>query len=145
MTDWLLHTMPEMMARYEYMHSLLSWLQEWINEVNQERPAFPWVLPDPLLIASLERAGQENKSVSILRFLAQVKKQAEDLEKVNRDHGNANRAMGTLMNLTEKVPALEKQLKRELIWSGIKADLYFMVLVLILILLLYALTMRVAT
>jgi len=41
--------------------------------------------------------------------------------------------MRTLIDLTENLPDLEKQLKHELIWSGIKARLYFVVLALILI------------
>ena len=133
MNDWLLHTMPEMMARYEYMQSLLGWLQEWINELNKERPVFPWVLPDPLLIASLEQAAQESRSVNVLRFLAKVKKQVEELEGVNSESSNDALAIRTLIKLTENVPGLEKQLKHELIWSGIKARFYFVVLVLILI------------
>ena len=133
MNDWLLHTMPEMMARYEYIQSLLGWLQEWINELNQERPVFPWVLPDPLLIASLEQAARESRSVNLLRFLAKVEKQVEELKSVNRESSNDTLAMRTLMNLTENVPALMKQLRHELIWSGIKARLYFVVLALIVI------------
>ena len=131
MTNWLLSTMPEMMARYKYIHSLLGWLQEWINDVNKERPAFPWVLPDPLLIASLEKAAQESRSVNVLRFLAKVQKQVEALEKVNDKPSNDALAMNTLMDFD--VPALEKLLKRELMWSGIKARFYFVVLALILI------------
>jgi hypothetical protein len=121
------------MPCYEYMQSLLGWLQEWINELNKERPVFPWVLPDPLLIASLEQAAQESRSVNVLRFLAKVKKQVEELEGVNSESSNDALAIRTLIKLTENVPGLEKQLKHELIWSGIKARFYFVVLVLILI------------
>lgn len=132
MVDWLLRQMPEMMARYEYMQSLLDWLQEWINEIKKEKPAFPWALPSPLLMASLERAAQECKAVNILRFLVAVQKQAADLEKVNRQSNDDALAMRTLINLSDNVPKLEKQLKGELVRSGLMARLFFFVLLFLL-------------
>lgn len=133
MIDWLLRQMPEMLARYEYMHSLLDWLQEWINEVKSEKPASPWILPSSLLMTSLERAAQECKAVNILRFLVQVQMQVAELEKVNRQSNNDPLAMRTLMNLSDNVPKLEKQLKGELVKSGIMARLFFFVLLLLLL------------
>lgn len=133
MTDWLLHQMPEMLARYEYVKSLLEWLQEWINEIKSEKPAFPWVLPDPLLITSIERAAQECKDVRLLRFLVDVQKQIAELEKVNRQSDNDERAMTTLVNLADNVPKLEERLKKQLIRSGLMARLFFFVLLFLLV------------
>jgi hypothetical protein len=132
MIDWLLNQMPEMLARYEYMHSLLAWLQEWINELKLERPAFPWVLPSPLLIASLERAAQECRAVNILRFLVEVQKQIDELKKVNEQRGNDTLALQALMNLSDNVPRLERRLKNELVKSGVMARLFFIVLLFLL-------------
>lgn len=120
MIDWLLNQMPEMLARYEYMHSLLDWLQEWINELKIEKPAFPWVLPSPLLITSLERAAQECRAVNILRFLVEVQKQIDELKKVNEQRGNDTLALQALMNLSDNVPRLERRFKKRAceIWSN---------------------------
>ena len=124
--------MPEMLARYEYMHSLLGWLQEWFNELKIKKPAFPWILPNPLLIASLERAAQECKAVNILRFLVEVQKQIDELKKVNEQRGNDTLALQALMNLSDNVPRLERRLKNELVKSGIMARLFFVVLLFLL-------------
>lgn len=133
MIDWLLRQMPEMLARYQYMQSLLDWLQEWINELKGEKPAFPWVLPSPLLMSSLERAAQECKSVKILRFLVDVQKQIAELENVNRERNNDALAIRMLMNLSDNVAKLENQLKAELVKAGIMAWLFFLVLLALLL------------
>lgn len=133
MTDWLLHQMPEMLARYEYVKSLLEWLQEWICEIKSEKPAFPWVLPSPLLLTSLERAAQECKDVRLLRFLVDVQKQIAELEQVNRQSGNDRLAITTLMNLSDNIPKLEERLKTQLIRSGLMARLFFVVLLFLLV------------
>jgi hypothetical protein len=133
MSDWLLRQMPEMLARYEYVKSLLEWLQEWINEIKSEKPKFPWMVPSPLLLSSLERAAQECKDVRLLRFLVDVQKQIAELEKVNRATGNSELAISTLMDLSDNVPKLEKRLKTQLIWSGVMARVFFLVLLFLLV------------
>ncbi len=133
MTDWLLQRMPEMLARYEYVKSLLEWLQEWINEIKSEKPAFPWVLPTPLLLTSLERAAQECKDVHLLRFLVDVQKQIAELERVNRESGNDALAISTLMNLSDNIPKLEERLKAQLVRSGLMARVFFFVLLFLLV------------
>ena len=101
MNDWLLHQMPEMLARYEYLKSLLEWLQEWLDEIKREKPAFPWIMPSPLLLSSLERAAQECKDVRLLRFIVDVQKQIVELDQVNRQSGNDTLAITTLMKLSD--------------------------------------------
>ncbi|MDQ6911927.1 MAG: hypothetical protein M3128_03525 [Verrucomicrobiota bacterium] len=132
MVDWLLHQMPEMLARYDYMRSLLDWLEEWFEDLKADKPAFPWVMPHPLLIASLERAAQDCKSVAILRFLVEVQKQIAALERVNRESDNDALAVQTLMSLSDDMPKLEKELKGQLLRSGIMARLFFFVLLFLL-------------
>jgi len=133
MSDWLLRQMPEMLARYDYVKSLLEWLQEWINEIKSEKPVFPWLLPSPLLLLSLERAAQECKNVHLLRFLVDVQKQIAELEKVNRQSADDRLAITTLMNLADNVPKLEERLKSQLIRSGLMARLLFFVLLFLLV------------
>lgn len=125
--------MPEMLARYDYMRSLLDWLQEWFEELKADKPAFPWVFPSPLLMTSLEQAAQDCKSVTILRFLVSVQKQIAELERVNRESDNDALAIRALMNLSDNVPKLEKELKSQLVRSGIMARLFFFVLLFLLI------------
>jgi len=132
MIDWLLNRMPDMLARYEYLHSLLRWLQEWIDQLKVGKPAFPWVLPDALLIASLEKAAQECKAVNILRFLVNVQKQVAQLKNVNEQRTNDALAIKALTDLSDNVPKLEEQLKSELVKSGIMARLFFIVLIFLL-------------
>jgi len=133
MSDWLLRQMPEMLARYEYVKSLLEWLQEWFNEVKSERPAFPWPSPSPLLLSSLERAAQECKDVRLLRFLVDAQKQIAELERVNRQSGDDRLAITALMKLAANIPKLEERLKSQLIRSGLMARLFFVVLLFLLI------------
>lgn len=133
MTDWLLSRMPEMLARYEYVKSLLEWLQEWIDEINIPQPAFPWVLPDRVLIAALEKAAQESKDVRLLRFLVDVQKQTAELERINRDSGNDSLAISTLMNLADNIPEIEESLKAQLVRSGVMARVFFFALVFLLL------------
>jgi hypothetical protein len=133
MVDWLLRQMPEMLARYQYLEALLEWLQEWIAEVKATNPAFPWILPSPLLMTSLEGAAQECKDVNMLRFVVEVQKQIAQLDRVNRQSENTALAMETLMKLNENVPNLEKRLKHELVRSGIMARLFFWVLLFLLL------------
>lgn len=133
MNDWLLHQMPEMLARYEYLKSLLEWLQEWLDEIKSEKPAFPWIMPSPLLLSSLERAAQECKDVRLLRFIVDVQKQIVELEQVNRQSGNDRLAITTLMKLSDNVPKLEERLKAQLVRSGLMARLFFVVLLFLLV------------
>lgn len=132
MVDWFFRQTPEMLARYQYLEALLKWLREWIAEVKATNPAFPWILPSPLLMTSLERAAQECKDVNILRFIADVQKQMAELNNVNRQKENAALAMETLVKLGENVPNLEKRLKHELVRSGVAAQVLFVVLFLLL-------------
>ena len=133
MNDWLLHQMPEMLARYEYLKSLLEWLQEWLDEIKGEKPAFPWIMPSPLLLSSLERAAQECKDVRLLRFIVDVQKQIVELDQVNRQSGNDTLAITTLMKLSYNVPKLEERLKAQLVRSGLMARLFFVVLLFLLV------------
>lgn len=133
MNDWLLHQMPEMLARYEYLKSLLEWLQEWLDEIKREKPAFPWIMPSPLLLSSLERAAQECKDVRLLRFIVDVQKQIVELDQVNRHSGNDTLAITTLMKLSDNVPKLEERLKAQLVRSGLMARLFFVVLLFLLV------------
>jgi hypothetical protein len=133
MNDWLLHQMPEMLARYEYLKSLLEWLQEWLDEIKREKPAFPWIMPSPLLLSSLERAAQECKDVRLLRFIVDVQKQIVELDRVNRQSGNDTLAITTLMKLSDNVPKLEERLKAQLVRSGLMARLFFVVLLFLLV------------
>ena len=133
MNDWLLHQMPEMLARYEYLKSLLEWLQEWLDEIKREKPAFPWIMPSPLLLSSLERAAQECKDVRLLRFIVDVQKQIDELDQVNRQSGNDTLAITTLMKLSDNVPKLEERLKAQLVRSGLMARLFFVVLLFLLV------------
>ena len=133
MIDWLLRRMPEMLARYEYLEALLHWLQEWIAEWKTTNPAFPWILPSPLLMTSLERAAQECKDVNILRFIADVQKQIAELNNANRQKENAALAMETLLKLGDNVPNLEKRLKHQLVRSGVTARVLFVILLFLLL------------
>ena len=133
MTDWLLRQMPDMLARFEYVRSLLEWLREWFNQIKAKDPSFPWILPSPLLLSSLERAAQECKDVRLLRFLVDVQKQIAKLRKVNEQRANDQLAMTALINLADNVPDLENRLKTQLVWSGVMARLFFLVLLFLLI------------
>jgi hypothetical protein len=133
MSDWLLQRMPEMLARYEYVKSLLEWLQEWVDEIKREKPAFPWPLPSPLLLTSLERAAQECKDVRLLRFLVDLNKQVAQLEHVNRQRGDDQLAITTIISLSDSVPKLEERLKAQFVRSGLMARLLFLVLLFLLV------------
>src|SRR5207245_1255808 len=110
-----------------------DWLQGWIDELKIDKPAFPWIMPNPLLISSLERAAQECKSVSLLRFLVDVEKQIVELKRVNIQRDNTTLAIQTLMNLSDNVPKLERELKRHLVKSAVMAWCLFFALLFLLL------------
>ena len=62
-----------------------------------------------------------------------VQKQIAELRKVNEQRANDQLAMTALINLADNVPDLENRLKTQLVWSGVMARLFFLVLLFLLI------------
>src|SRR5438128_1244190 len=121
----LLFKLPGQMAKYEYVYRLLTPLREWIRKINVERPPFPWPLPKPILWSALVRAAEDLKSVQLLERLQELRGIVEKLDAVNKDPSNDAAAMRVLMELTDQLPRIDREINRHRIANWLKAVIIF--------------------
>src|SRR5436190_23964178 len=84
MNTLVLNLVPGLMMRYDYVHRLLDWLQECIDEIKKHPSTIDYPLIESVLLASLERAAQDVHSVPLVRFAVKLRCLNERLDKNNK-------------------------------------------------------------
>ena len=124
----MLNLMPGMLGKYQYTRDLLKWTEDYLSELSNHQSTVDYPLIESVLLSSLERAAQDAQSVTLLRFVVNLRKQNERLHDVNQNPGNTENVLNTAAALQSAIPKLNAELKAKIKWRTVGSIVLFLLL-----------------
>ena len=128
MDNLMLNLMPGMLGKYQYTRDLLKWTEDYLSELSNHQSTVDYPLIESVLLSSLERAAQDAQSVTLLRFVVNLRKQNERLHDVNQNPGNTENVLNTAAALQSAIPKLNAELKAKIKWRTVGSIVLFLLL-----------------
>src|SRR5438876_10572875 len=128
MDNLMLNLMPGRLGKYQYTRDLLKWTEDYLSELSNHQSTVDYPLIESVLLSSLERAAQDAQSVTLLRFVVNLRKQNERLHDVNQNPGNTENVLNTAAALQSAIPKLNAELKAKIKWRTVGSIVLFLLL-----------------